>query len=196
MGIVSRAADVYYTFKFLKTLVTKWEDMPAFKLGIIDDNGKYIWDKEKSMSSEEKDAYTVFHRLVFNIKRVMQKVPFGRSRLASYAAALFLLREQTGMTDEQIAHVLDEAGFDIDSFLPEETQWNIQEDSALSPGIYVLVNDMPSITTGDIIYRAGTKVSVAENSKPIGSVFGENIYSIRHMGTKTDLYVAASDIHR
>lgn len=196
MGIVSRAADVYYTFKFLKTLVTKWEDMPAFKLGIIDDNGKYIWDKEKSMSSEEKDAYTVFHRLVFNIKRVMQKVPFGRSRLASYAAALFLLREQTGMTDEQIAHVLDEAGFDIDSFLPEETQWNIQEDSALSPGIYVLVNDMPSITTGDVIYRAGTKVSVAENSKPIGSVFGENIYSIRHMGTKTDLYVAASDIHR
>ena len=100
------------------------------------------------------------------------------------------------MTDEQIAHVLDEAGFDIDSFLPEETQWNIQEDSALSPGIYVLVNDMPSITTGDVIYRAGTKVSVAENSKPIGSVFGENIYSIRHMGTKTDLYVAASDIHR
>lgn len=196
MGIVSRAADVYYTFKFLKTLVTKWEDMPAFKLGIIDDNGKYIWDKEKSMSSEEKDAYTVFHRLVFNIKRVMQKVPFGRSRLASYAAALFLLREQTGMTDEQIAHVLDEAGFDIESFLPEETQWNIQEDSALSPGIYVLVNDMPSITTGDVIYRAGTKVSVAENSKPIGSVFGENIYSIRHMGTKTDLYVAASDIHR
>ena len=196
MGIVSRAADVYYTFKFLKTLVTKWEDMPAFKLGIIDANGKYIWDKEKSMSSEEKDAYTVFHRLVFNIKRVMQKVPFGRSRLASYAAALFLLREQTGMTDEQIAHVLDEAGFDIDSFLPEETQWNIQEDSTLSPGIYVLVNDMPSITTGDVIYRAGTKVSVAENSKPIGSVFGENIYSIRHMGTKTDLYVAASDIHR
>ena len=196
MGIVSRAADVYYTFKFIKTLVTKWEDMPAYELGIIDENGKYIWDKSKQMSSEEKDAYTVFHRLVFNIKRLLEKVPFGRTRLASYAAALFLLREQTGMTEEQLADALDEAGIDIDSFLPEETQWNIQEDSTLSPGIYVLVNDMPSITTGDVIYRAGTKVSVAENSKPIGSVFGENIYSIRHMGTKTDLYVAASDIHR
>ena len=196
MGIVSRAADVYYTFKFIKTLVTKWEDMPAYELGIIDENGTYIWDKSKQMSSEEKDAYTVFHRLVFNIKRLLEKVPFGRTRLASYAAALFLLREQTGMTEEQLANALDEAGIDIDSFLPEETQWNIQEDSALSPGIYVLVNDMPSITTGDVIYRAGTKVSVAENSKPIGSVFGENIYSIRHMGTKTDLYVAASDIHR
>tara|TARA_B100001057_G_C22367172_1_gene763107 strand:+ start:33 stop:623 length:591 start_codon:yes stop_codon:yes gene_type:complete len=196
MGIVSRAADLYYTFRFLKTLVTKWEDMPAYKLGIIDDNGTVIWDKDKSKTSEEKDAYTVFHRLVFNIKRIMQKVPFGRSRLASYAAALFLLREHTNMSEKDIAKVLDEAGIDIDSFLPEETQWNIQEDQQLSPGIYVLQNDMPSHTTGEMIYKAGTKVSVAENTKPCGSVFGENIYTIRHVGTKTNLYVAASDIYR
>ena len=119
MGIVSRAADIYYTFRFLKTLVTKWEDMPAYKLGIIDDNGTYIFDKEKSMTGEEKDAYTIFHRLVFNIKRLMQKVPCGRSRLASYAAALFLLREHTDMTEEDMAKVLADAGIDIDSFLPE-----------------------------------------------------------------------------
>ena len=196
MGIVSRAADIYYTFRFLKTLVTKWEDMPAYKLGLIDDEGKYIWDKEKSMTGEEKDAYTIFHRLVFNIKRLMQKIPFGRSRLASYAAALFLLREHTKMSEEDIAKVLADAGVDIDSFLPEETQWNIQEDNQLSPGMYVLQNDMPSPTTGHIIYKAGTKVSVAENTKPIGSVFGENIYSIRHVNTKTNLYVSASDIYR
>ena len=196
MGIVSRAADLYYTFRFLKTLVTKWEDMPAYKLGIIDDNGKVIWDKDKSKTGEEKDAYTVFHRLVFNIKRIMQKVPGGRSRLASYAAALFLLREHTNMSEEDIAKVLDDAGIDVDSFLPEETQWNIQEDQQLSPGMYILENDMPSPTTGEMIYKAGTKVSVAENTNPCGSVFGENIYTIRHVGTKTNLYVAASDIYR
>lgn len=196
MGIVSRAADVYYTFRFLKTLVTKWEDMEAYKLGLIDDNGKYIWPKDKSMTGEEKSAYTVFHRLVFNLKRLMEKIPFGRSRLASYAAALFLLREQTGMTEEQIADVLDEIGFDINSFLPEETHWNIQEDNSLSPGIYVLANDMPHPETGEMIYRQGTKVSVAENTKPIGSIFGENIYTIRHVGTKSSVYVTASDIVR
>jgi len=196
MGIVSRAADLYYTFRFLKTLVTKWEDMPAYKLGIIDDNGKVIWDKDKSKTGEEKDAYTVFHRLVFNIKRIMQKVPGGRSRLASYAAALFLLREHTNMSEEDIAKVLNDAGIDVDSFLPEETQWNIQEDQQLSPGMYILENDMPSPTTGEMIYKAGTKVSVAENTNPCGSVFGENIYTIRHVGTKTNLYVAASDIYR
>jgi hypothetical protein len=126
----------------------------------------------------------------------MQKVPFGKSKLASYAAALFLLREHTGMSEEQIAKALDEAGVDIDSFLPEETRWNIQPDKSLSPGVYVLEQDMASPSTGDMIYRKGTKITVAENTKPCGSVFGELIYNIRHVDTKTNLYVTASDILR
>ena len=195
MGIISRAADLYYTYKFLKTLVTDWEDMEAFKLGVIDDNGKFLL-KGKQLTSDQKDAFTVFHRLVFNLKRIMQKVPFGKSKLASYAAALFLLREHTGMSEEQIAKALDEAGVDIDSFLPEETQWNIQPDKSLSPGVYVLEQDMASPSTGDMIYRKGTKITVAENTKPCASVFGELIYNIRHVDTKTNLYVTASDILR
>ena len=195
MGIISRAADLYYTYKFLKTLVTDWKDMEAYKLGMIDDDGKFLL-KGKTLTSDQKDAFTVFHRLVFNLKRIMQKVPFGKSKLASYAAALFLLREHTGMSEEQIAKALDEAGIDIDSFLPEETSWNIQSDKSLSPGVYVLEQDMASPSTGDMIYRKGTKITVAENTKPCGSVFGELIYNIRHVDTKTNLYVAASDILR
>jgi len=75
MGIISRAADLYYTYKFLKTLVTDWEDMEAYKLGVIDDNGKFLL-KGKQLSQDQKDSFTVFHRLVFNLKRIMQKVPF------------------------------------------------------------------------------------------------------------------------
>jgi hypothetical protein len=195
MGIISRAADLYYTYKFLKTLVTDWEDMEAYKLGLIDKDGKYI-AKGITKTAEQKDAYTVFHRLVFNLKRIMQKLPFGRSKLASYASALFLLREHTGMSEEQIAKALDEAGFDINTFLPEETQWNTQLDKSLSPGVYTLTQELASPTTGDMIYREGTKVIVAENTKPIASVFGENIYTIRHVDTKTNLHVTASDISR
>ena len=126
----------------------------------------------------------------------MQKLPFGRSKLASYASALFLLREHTGMSEEQIAKALDEAGFDINTFLPEETQWNTQLDKSLSPGVYTLTQELASPTTRDMIYREGTKVIVAENTKPIASVFGENIYTIRHVDTKTNLHVTASDISR
>ena len=55
MGIISRAADLYYTYKFLKTLVTDWEDMEAYKLGVIDDNGKFLL-KGKQLTSDQKDS--------------------------------------------------------------------------------------------------------------------------------------------
>ena len=54
MGIVSRAADVYYTYRFIRTLVTPWEELDAYKLGLIDGNGKNL---KKPSTSEEKDSY-------------------------------------------------------------------------------------------------------------------------------------------
>jgi len=57
MGIISRAADLYYTYKFLKTLVTDWEDMEAYKLGVIDDNGKFLL-KGKQLSQDQKDSFS------------------------------------------------------------------------------------------------------------------------------------------
>ena len=67
MSLASRAGDLYYTFRFVKLLTTPWEETDAVKLGILDSQGKRIKGKKIS-SSEEKDAYTTFHRLVFNIK--------------------------------------------------------------------------------------------------------------------------------
>ena len=71
-GILSRAADLFYAFRFLKLLVTKWENVPAFKLGLIDKDGKRLKDK-KVETPGEKSAYTVFHRLVFNVKRICRR---------------------------------------------------------------------------------------------------------------------------
>jgi hypothetical protein len=73
-------------------LTRKWEDMDAFKFGLIDDNGKRI-KGVKPKGSEQKNSYTLLHRLVFNLKRVLELLPFGRTRLASYAASLALLKE-------------------------------------------------------------------------------------------------------
>ena len=46
-------------------------------------------------SVDEKAAYTMLHRLVFKVRRLIEKVPvLGKSILLNYAAALFLLKEQ------------------------------------------------------------------------------------------------------
>ena len=81
-------------------LTQPFEDTKAFELGLIDKNGNRIKSK-KIESGAEKSAYTMLDRLVFNLKRIINKVPFGKSKFASYAIALALLKEETKMTENQ-----------------------------------------------------------------------------------------------
>ena len=92
--MASRAFDTFITYKIISTLVTDWEDMPAFKYGIIDNKGKLLKKTSKLKTTDEKEAFTLFHRLIFNLKRLIQKLPGGSSKLGSYAAALFLIKEE------------------------------------------------------------------------------------------------------
>ena len=94
MGVISGAANLFFIYRFLRILTTAWEDSDAFKLGIIDENGKILKKKNKLKGKEEKEAYTMMHRFVWKMKRLMEKIPFGKSRLASYAAALWLIKEE------------------------------------------------------------------------------------------------------
>ena len=97
MGVV----DTVIVFRILKMMTRKWEEMDAYKFGIIDDNGKRIKSK-KPKTSEEKNSFTLLHRLVFNLKRVLELLPFGRTRLASYAASLALLKEHFNIDGESL----------------------------------------------------------------------------------------------
>jgi len=114
MSVISRTADLFYAYRFLKLLVTDWEDTKAYELGILDDKGKVLKKGSQLNTSEEKAAYTVFHRLVFNIKRLLNKLPFGRTKLASYATALFLIKEETGLSEEELLKVLKKMDVDFD----------------------------------------------------------------------------------
>ena len=75
--MASRAIDTVITFRVLKLLTTKWEDQEAFKAGLIDDKGKRI-KSVKIDTTEKKQAYTFLHRLVFNLKRIMEMLITGR----------------------------------------------------------------------------------------------------------------------
>lgn len=89
MGIL----DTVYTFRFLKILSTKWENTDAYKLGIVDADGTPLKKSGDLMLNKEKDAYTVFIRLIFKLKRLMGKIPGGKSAVARYGAAIALLKE-------------------------------------------------------------------------------------------------------
>lgn len=83
--------DLFMIYMFLKRLVTPFDKTKAFELGLIDAEGKRL---KKASTPEEKAALGYFDKLVFNLKRLLGTIPGGKSRIASYAAALLLLREQ------------------------------------------------------------------------------------------------------
>ena len=103
-GVVGGALNLYFIYKFLRILTTPWESTDAFKFGIVDKKGKILKKHRKLKTDEEKDSYTMMHRLVWKLKRLMEKIPFGKSRLASYAAALWLIKEEKNFngTDEEL----------------------------------------------------------------------------------------------
>jgi len=200
MGIIKRAGDLVYTFRFLKLLTTPFEETEAFKLGIIDKNGK----RQKSFTldnMEDRDNYrnfyTPFHRLVFNIKKIMAKAPGGSSRLASYATALYLLKEKFGISDAKLNEATyKHYGCAENDFLNESSQWFVLEDNRLTPGVYKVLHEKLLNETLDDKVNARDKIRIDENCYPVANMFGINIYEATHIRTNKSIYVSVGELAR
>ena len=184
---ITSISDALYALRFLRLLTTPWKDTNAYKKGIIDDKGKLL---RKPETSEEKAVYNIFHKLVFNIKRLVGK----NQNLGSYAAALFLIKENMNLSEDELTEALEELGFNVNSQELEES-W-IQNGETLLPGSYKLLDDFASPKTGDIIARKGTRINVSEASEPVDMIFGAYIYEVTHIPTKQKIYVTAGDLNR
>lgn len=196
MSIISRTADLYYTFRFLKILVTPWEKMDAFKYGIVDGKGSVLKKSSELKTSDEKSSYTMFHRLVFNIKKLLNKLPFGRTRIASYAAALYLLKEETGMSEKAIQKIFERLeDVEVDMVLNENT-WFLTKNRELQPGRYTLCRDTALIRTAEFVAHRGSKIKVTEAVIPSGNFLGIPIFKVLHESTNQYIYISTEDITR
>lgn len=91
---MGKFVDSIIAFRILNMLVTPFENTEAFRLGIIDAKGKELKPMRDLNTVEERDAYTLLHRLVFRLKRIINKVPIENKKLVSLAAAYSLVREE------------------------------------------------------------------------------------------------------
>lgn len=113
-----RVVDTLIVFRILKMLTTPFTKQAAYKFGFIDDKGNRIKLKSvegsnqkvenKPKTAEEKASLTPLHRLVFNLKKIIEKVPFGKTQFASYAVALALLKENQELDDDQLERLEEE----------------------------------------------------------------------------------------
>lgn len=188
-------ADTFYAFRFLRLLTTPWKKMGAYKVGLIDAHGSLI---RSPQTPEEKSKFTLFHRLVFNIKRLMNKIPLGKSTLASYIAALWLLQEHAKIDEKRLTRLL-EREFSIDvnlSALNESKAWFVSDDDQLEKGIYILNNEIALPKTGELLCRAGSVVTVKEDTAPVGKLYSTSVYKVLHHKTQQDIFVTANDLIR
>ena len=203
---MGRAIDLFVTYRFIKLLVTPFDKMPAYKLGIIDKDGNRI--KEKTVSrgmqptvligDEQKSAYTILHKLVFNIKKIFGKVPGLRTKLGTYAAALFLLKdtfkehvEDPDVFEKEFMKYLKEEGYEIDNTISEEV---IGFGEVLPKGEYTLVNDILNSEEEELTAKRGDKVIAFDDEAPLDTILGIDIFPIVHVKTQEKIYISLEDI--
>ena len=201
---MGRAIDLFMTYRFIKLLVTPFEKTAAFQLGIIDADGKRILEPGTSnkptilRTVEEKSAYTVLHKLVFNIKKIFGKVPGLRTKLGTYAAALFLLKDtfkesvdDPDVFEKEFMKYLKEEGYEIDNSISEEV---IGFGEVLPKGDYKLANDILNKEEEELSAKKGDKVVAYDDEAPIDTILGVDIFPVVHVKTQEKIYVGLEDL--
>jgi len=191
---MSRAVDLFVTYRFLKLLVTPWKKQEAYKLGIIDANGKNLIKSSKFEKEEQRAAFTLLHRLVFNLKRIMMKIPFVRSQLGTYATALFLLKEHYKIENlpeaEVTKYLLENKLIDLNDNISEEV---IGFGNMLPAGEYKL-RDQVTADDDEIDAQKGDIVSALEDTPPSDRILGVDIFPVIHQKSNKKIYVSLEDI--
>ena len=114
--------DLFLVFNFIKRLVTPFEKWEAYKEGIIDEKGNLLIKRKDFVKNSQKSAFGIFDQMILNMKKLLGKLPGGQTKLASYASALWLIREQQRieatnyLTEESVEEDLEIA---LERFLSE-----------------------------------------------------------------------------
>ena len=172
--------DTIIVFKILKMLVTPFNKFDAFKFGLIDKNGLRLKDKTPSNSAEES-SINALHRLVFNLKRIIQKVPFGKTAFASYAIAIALLKEECKLSPEETEQ------------LCEKFYTHIKEDEVIEldelhkGNVYNLKRDLEQ---GTILFQNKTPVHIVEE---LSTIFGVKVY-VGYVNNEHRVLVTSDDL--
>ena len=92
--MASALMDNLIAARLLQMLVTPFDRTDAFKLGIVDAKGKLLKHAKDLNTQAEKDAYNYLTRLVFNLKRLINRLPGGESNLKNLVAAYYFVKEK------------------------------------------------------------------------------------------------------
>ena len=201
---MGRAIDLFVTYRFLKLLTTPFDKVDAYKFGIIDNQGNRIKKPNSTKpavelaTSELANSYTILHKLVFNIKKIFGKVPGLRTKVGTYAAALFLLKDtfkesvdDPDMFEKEFMKYLKEEGIELDNEISEEV---LGYGEVLPKGEYVLKQDILNKEEEELSAKKGDKVIAYKDESPVDTILGIEIFPVVHVQSQEEIYVSLEDI--
>ena len=165
--------NAFVIYKFVKLLATPFNKTKAFDLGIIDENGKYLKKQKDLKTSEERLSSNIFTRLVWNVKKIFNKIPLVKSQIGTLAGALYLVKEEAESVGadgeyviEKITEHLEENGLDVKQSLLNEA---FSLDENISAGSYILKEQVDG---------EDVSIVIEEDTNPIDYLYKCPIYRI------------------
>jgi hypothetical protein len=178
---MSRVIDAVIAYRVLKLLVTPFNRTKAFELGIIDEKGKVLKKSRDIKNAEERNAYTLLIRFVFNLKKLLAKIGI-RGPLGSAAAAAFaFFKEEYGNNvevEKVIYNHLKEQGF--------EFQIDENYGEPLNEGTYKVKHNIYN-SEGEVVINMDESVEFKETTD---TIMGYDVFKYNGVYLTTeDLYV-------
>lgn len=216
MMLTESVVDIYVAYKFVKILSTPWEKTDAFKLGIIDNKGKILIKRKNLKTGEQKAAYTIFHTLIWNLKKLLDKLPPTRTRIGSFVTALWMLKEYTAPR-VQNQHLIERTFINylvkigrvdanevldccFEQFLDEqdlnkadEADFRPEIPSILFPGRYKLKFDVDAPEGSG---KKGNIVFVRKPSESFDTLLGQPMFKVKLEKNLKDLIVSYEDLEQ
>ena len=119
--------DIFMVYQFLKRLATPFNKWDAFKEGVISAKGDILIKKNKR-TQKQKKSFQIFDVMILKLKRLLGKIPGGKTRIASYAASLWLIKEDwQNMPEEYLLTEGTELDVDFLSYMREARNKKFQE---------------------------------------------------------------------
>ena len=178
--------------------------MDAYRLGIIDERGNRVLKPKSTKpavelsTTELKNAYTILHKLVFNIKKIFNKIPGLRTKLGTYADTLFLLKDtfkeevsDPDVFEKEFIKFLKEEGIELDNEITENV---IGFGEQLPKGKYRLKQDILNKEEEELTAKRGDIVIAFDDEATIDTILGVEIFPVVHERTQEKIYVSLEDL--
>jgi hypothetical protein len=169
-------SDSFITYKIIKALTTPFEKWDAFEMGLIDKNGETL---KAAQTKKERETLPKWLLVVKNLKKLLGKLPGGKTKLGSFASALWLMKEELQIDD---ITQLEEA------FVKIINSNNLLIESENSDIINIIVK-------GRYLHEKSTKVFILkEDIEPVGYVFNVPVFKLVDMVTEKEIYTTPEEI--